>query len=240
MPLKIDRTKYREPLVSRYTSPEMQYIFSEEFKFRTWKDCWIALAEAQHELGLKVVTKGMVDELKAHRDVILYEEAEKKEQEIRHDVMSHVYAYGLQAPTAKGIIHLGATSQFVGCNTDLIQMREAMQLVRKKLVNVIHNLALMADKYKNLVTVAFTHYQPAQPTTVGKRLTLYIQDLLADLGTIEHLRFKARSVRGTTGTEASYRDLFNGDYEKVKKQISAAEEEARKNREYRDQKKRAY
>jgi adenylosuccinate lyase len=215
--MSIDRTVYRDPLVSRYTSREMQHLFSEEFKFRTWKRCWIALAEAEHELGLAVVTPEKIAELQAHQDVILYEEAEKKEAEIRHDVMSHVHAYGLQAPLAKGIIHLGATSQFVGCNTELMQMREATKIITRNLVRLVHNLAHWADQYQGLATLAYTHYQPAQPTTVGKRFTLYIQDLLADLDAVEALTFRARSVRGTTGTHASFKDLFDGDYAKVRK-----------------------
>ncbi|MBC8500544.1 MAG: adenylosuccinate lyase [Nanoarchaeota archaeon] len=209
---------YQEPLVSRYTDKAMQRIFSDDFKFRTWRRCWIALAEAQMELGLEQVTPEMVEELKAYQNFIDYEVVRKKEEEIRHDVMAHVYEYGLRCPTAKGIIHLGATSQFVGCNTDLIQQREALKLIKVDLVNTIYNLARFAEKYKNLVTLGFTHYQPAQPTTVGKRNTLYINDLLFDINQIENVEglVMARGAKGTVGTQASYLELFDNDYEKVK------------------------
>lgn len=209
---------YQEPLVSRYTSKEMQELFSECFKFTTWRRCWIALAEAQYELGLKLVTKEMVDELKAHADDIDYVTAAKKEKEIRHDVMAHVYTYGLKCPKAEPIIHLGATSQFVVCNTDLIIQKKALQLIKKALINVIANISCFAREYAGLATLGFTHYQPAQPTTVGKRNTLYIQDLLMDLEYIEHLedQVKARGAKGTVGTQATFIELFEGNHAKVR------------------------
>jgi adenylosuccinate lyase len=213
------RDIYQEPLVSRYTSPEMQWIFSEENKFRKWRECWIALAEAQYELGLtNIVTKEMVDELKAHKTDIDFEVAAAKEKEIRHDVMAHVYAYGLKCPTAEPIIHLGATSQFVGCNTDLMMQREALALVKKGLINVIANLSRFCLKYKDQATLGYTHYQPAQPTTVGKRNTLYLQDLIMDLEYIAHLekQVKARGAKGTVGTQATFIELFHGDHAKVR------------------------
>lgn len=211
---------YQEPLVSRYTSREMQELFSERTKFETWRRCWIALAEAQHELGLTdLVSRAMVDELKAHATDIDYEAAARKEKEIRHDVMAHVYAYGLVCPMAEPIIHLGATSQFVGCNTDLLIQKQALGLIKKGLVNVIANLAAFARKHKGLATLGYTHYQPAQPTTVGKRNTLYLQDLLMDLDYLEHLegQVKARGVKGTVGTQATFLELFKGDHDKVRK-----------------------
>ncbi len=209
---------YQEPLVSRYTSREMQELFSERFKFSTWRKCWIALAEAQHELGLEFVSQEMVDELKAHADDIDFETAAAKEKEIRHDVMAHVYAYGLQCPKAEAIIHLGATSQFVVCNTDLIIQKKALRLIKKSLVNVIANLADFCRTYKDMATLGFTHYQPAQPTTVGKRNTLYIQDLLMDLEYVELLeqQVKARGAKGTVGTQATFLELFQGDHAKVR------------------------
>ncbi|NQU78166.1 adenylosuccinate lyase [Candidatus Woesearchaeota archaeon] len=213
----MDTSVYNEPLVGRYTSREMQHIFSDDFKFQTWRRCWTALAEAEMELGLDVVKPDMIDELVAAQNTIDYDVARAKEKDIRHDVMAHVYEYGTHCPEAKGIIHLGATSQFVGCNTDLIQMREAMGLVRKGLVNVIHNMAGIAYDHKDLVTLGYTHYQPAQPTTVGKRMTMYIQDLLMDLDYVEGIEFKARGAKGTTGTQASYLELFDNDYGKVKR-----------------------
>ncbi|HHB75787.1 MAG TPA: adenylosuccinate lyase, partial [Desulfobulbus sp.] len=170
----MNRNIYQEPLVSRYTSPEMQELFSERFKFTTWRRCWVALAEAQYELGLELVTRAMVEELKEHIEDIDFDIAAAKEKEIRHDVMAHVYAYGLQCPKAEAIIHLGATSQFVVCNTDLIIQKKALALIKKALVNVIANLYTFCDTYKDMATLGFTHYQPAQPTTVGKRNTLYI------------------------------------------------------------------
>ncbi|HDK43894.1 MAG TPA: adenylosuccinate lyase, partial [Desulfobacteraceae bacterium] len=209
---------YQEPLVSRYTSREMQELFSERFKFTTWRRCWVALAEAQHELGLKLVTREMVDELKAHVEEIDFDMAAQKEKEIRHDVMAHVYTYGRQCPKAEAIIHLGATSQFVVCHTDLIIQKKALQLVKKALINVIANLAIFCRKYNDMATLGFTHYQPAQPTTVGKRNTLYIQDLLMDLDYIEHLehQVKARGAKGTVGTQATFLELFDNDHAKVR------------------------
>ncbi len=209
---------YQEPLVSRYTSRAMQELFSERFKFTTWRRCWVALAEAQHELGLKLVTREMVDELKAHVEDIDFDMAAQKEKEIRHDVMAHVYTYGRQCPKAEAIIHLGATSQFVVCHTDLIIQKQALRLVKKSLVNVIANLAVFCRKYNDMATLGFTHYQPAQPTTVGKRNTLYIQDLLMDLDYIEHLehQVKARGAKGTVGTQATFLELFGNDHAKVR------------------------
>jgi adenylosuccinate lyase len=212
------RNVYQEPLVSRYTSKAMQELFSEEYKFTTWRRCWIALAEAQHELGLHLVTAQMIAELKAHLHDIDYELAAAKEKEIRHDVMAHVYAYGKKCPLAEGIIHLGATSQFVVCNTDLIVQRQALKLVKKALVNAINNLAEFCSTHADLATLGFTHYQPAQPTTVGKRNTLYIQDLLMDLEYIEQLetQIRARGAKGTVGTQATFLELFDGDHGKVR------------------------
>ena len=209
---------YQEPLVSRYTSREMQELFSERFKFTHWRRCWVALAEAQHELGLAAVTADMVAELKAHVDDIDYDLARAKEREIRHDVMAHVFAYGQQCPLAEPIIHLGATSQFVVCNTDLLIQKRALALVKRALVKAIANLADFAEKQKDLATLGFTHYQPAQPTTVGKRTTLYLQDLLMDLDYVEHLeqQIKARGAKGTVGTQATFIELFNGDHAKVR------------------------
>ncbi|NOR11062.1 MAG: adenylosuccinate lyase [Desulfovibrionaceae bacterium] len=215
----MNREIYQEPLVSRYTSPEMQQLFSEQNKFQTWRKCWIALAEAQNELGLdNIVTDEMVNELKAHEHDIDFDVAAKKEKEIRHDVMAHVFAYGQKCPTAEPIIHLGATSQFVGCNTDLSIQRDGLKLVKKALLNVIANLSRFCRENKSLATLGFTHYQPAQPTTVGKRNTLYIQDLLMDLDYIEGLeaQFKARGVKGTVGTQATFIELFKGDHDKVR------------------------
>lgn len=210
--------RYQSPLSERYASKEMQYIFSPDKKFRTWRKLWIALAETEMELGLPV-TQEQIDELKAHQDEINYDVAKQREKEVRHDVMSHVYAYGVQCPKAKGIIHLGATSCYVGDNTDIIVMNEALALVRKKLVNVIAELAKFADRYKDQPTLAFTHFQPAQPTTVGKRATLWMHELVMDL---EDLDYVAGSIRllgskGTTGTQASFLELFDGDMDKVRK-----------------------
>lgn len=209
---------YQEPLVSRYTSREMQELFSERFKFTTWRRCWIALAEAQHELGLELVSQEMVDELKAHAETLDFDVAAAKEKEIRHDVMAHVYAYGLQCPKAEAIIHLGATSQFVVCNTDLLIQKKALHLLKKSLVNVLANLAAFCETHKDLATLGFTHYQAAQPTTVGKRNTLYIQDLLMDLDYLDQLeqQIKARGAKGTVGTQASFLELFHGDHAKVR------------------------
>lgn len=215
----MNRDIYQEPLVSRYTSPAMQELFSEKTRIATWRRCWIALAEAQYEMGLELVTSQMVQELKDHQFDIDFEVAAAKEKEIRHDVMAHVYAYGLKCPLAEPIIHLGATSQFVGCNGDLIIQRQALALIKKALLNTIANLAVFARKHKGLATLGYTHYQPAQPTTVGKRNTLYIQDLLIDLDYLEHLerQFKARGAKGTVGTQATFLELFKGDHDKVRK-----------------------
>lgn len=209
---------YNTPLNKRYASKEMSYLFSEEMKFKTWRKLWIALAESEKELGLNI-TDEQIAELKANMDNINYDVAEEKEKEIRHDVMSHIYAYGVQCPKAKGIIHLGATSCYVGDNTDLIIMKQALYIIKKKLINVINSLSKFALRYKDLPTLGFTHLQPAQLTTVGKRATLWIQDLLLDIENldfvIEHMRF--RGVKGTTGTQASFMELFNGNEELVKK-----------------------
>jgi len=209
--------KYVSPLSERYASPEMQYIFSPEKKFTTWRRLWIALAEAEHELGLPV-TEEQIAELKAHQDDINYDVAKAREKEVRHDVMSHVYAYGVQCPGAKGIIHLGATSCYVGDNTDIIVMTDALRLVRKKLLNVVDELARFADAWKNQPTLAFTHFQPAQPTTVGKRACLWLQDLMLDLEDLEHVMksMKLLGSKGTTGTQASFLELFDGDHEKCR------------------------
>ena len=208
---------YESPLSARYASKEMKYIFSPDKKFRTWRKLWIALAEAEMELGLPV-TQAQIDDLKAHADDINYEVATEREKLVRHDVMSHVYAYGVQCPNAKGIIHLGATSCYVGDNTDIIIMTEGLRLVRDKLITVIRNLAQFADEYKALPTLAFTHFQPAQPTTVGKRATLWLQELLMDLEDVEYQLSKAKLLgsKGTTGTQASFLELFDGDHEKCK------------------------
>ncbi|MEA4826310.1 MAG: adenylosuccinate lyase [Clostridium sp.] len=214
----MNRNTYNTPLNSRYASSEMSYLFSEEMKFKTWRKLWVALAEGEHELGLDI-SEEQINELKNNIDNINYEVAQEKEKEIRHDVMSHVYAYGLQCPNAKGIIHLGATSCYVGDNTDLIIMREALILIKSKLLNVINNLSNFALKYKALPTLGFTHLQPAQLTTVGKRATLWIQDLMMDLENLEFLikSLKLRGVKGTTGTQASFMKLFDNDEELVKK-----------------------
>ncbi|MCI9273957.1 MAG: adenylosuccinate lyase [Clostridiales bacterium] len=208
---------YESPLSSRYADQKMKYLFSPDMKFRTWRKLWIALAEAENELGLPV-TQEQIDEMKAHQDEINYEVAEQREKEVRHDVMSHVYAFGEQCPKARAIIHLGATSCYVGDNTDIIVMTEALKLVQNKLVGVIRVLSAFAQEYKSLPTLAFTHFQPAQPTTVGKRATLWIQELLMDLEDVEYLLSKAKLLgsKGTTGTQASFLELFDGDHEKVK------------------------
>ena len=210
--------KYQNPLAERYASKEMQYIFSPDMKFRTWRRLWIALAKTEKELGLNI-TDEQIAELEAHKDDINYDVAKEREKLVRHDVMSHVYAYGVQCPKAKGIIHLGATSCYVGDNTDIIVMTEGLKLVRKKLVNVISELSKFAMKYKNLPTLAFTHFQPAQPTTVGKRATLWIQELMLDMEDIEHViaSMKLLGSKGTTGTQASFLELFDGDLETIKK-----------------------
>ena len=212
------REKYESPLNSRYASSEMTYLFSPDYKFRTWRKLWIALAETEKELGLNI-TQEQIDEMKANVENINYVVAEAREKEVRHDVMSHVYAFGKLAPKAEAIIHLGATSCYVGDNTDIIIMTEAMKLVRSKLVNVINELSEFALKYKDLPTLAFTHFQPAQPTTVGKRATLWVQDLLMDLEDLDFQISKAKLLgsKGTTGTQASFLELFDGDHEKVKK-----------------------
>lgn len=208
---------YESPLSSRYASKEMKYIFSPDKKFKTWRKLWIALAESEMELGLPI-TQAQIDELKAHADDINYEVAQAREKEVRHDVMSHVYAYGVQCPNAKGIIHLGATSCYVGDNTDIIIMTEGLQLIRNKLITVIRNLSKFAETYKALPTLAFTHFQPAQPTTVGKRATLWLQELLMDLEDVEYQLSKAKLLgsKGTTGTQASFLELFDGDHQKCK------------------------
>ncbi len=210
--------RYTSPLSERYASKEMQYIFSPEKKFRTWRRLWIALAETEKELGLNI-TEEQIEELKAHKDDINFEVAKAREKEVRHDVMSHVYAYGVQCPKAKGIIHLGATSCYVGDNTDIILMDEALGLVRNKLVNVIAKLAQFADEYKELPTLAFTHFQPAQPTTVGKRATLWIQEFMMDLEDLDYVKstLKLLGSKGTTGTQASFLELFDGDQETIDK-----------------------
>ncbi len=221
---KMGTDGYISPLSERYASKEMQYIFSQDKKFQTWRKLWIALAETEMELGLSkdgkpVITQEMIDELKAHQEDINYDVAKAREKEVRHDVMSHVYAYGQQCPKAAGIIHLGATSCYVGDNTDIILMKEALDLVHKKLVNVIASLADFAEKYKDLPTLAFTHFQPAQPTTVGKRATLWLQEFMMDLADLEYVRdsLKLLGSKGTTGTQASFQELFNGDQETIDK-----------------------
>ncbi len=212
----MNNAKYVSPLSERYASKEMQYIFSPDMKFTTWRKLWIALAETEKELGLDI-TQEQIDELKAHVDDINYEEAKAREKVVRHDVMSHVYAYGLQCPNAKGIIHLGATSCYVGDNTDIIIMREALRLVRRKLINVLAELAKFAESYKAQPTLGFTHFQPAQPTTVGKRATLWMQEFCLDLQEVEHVldSLKLLGSKGTTGTQASFLELFDGDLDKV-------------------------
>ena len=215
--------RYTSPFCERYASKEMQYIFSPDKKFKTWRKLWIALAETEYELGLSengkpVISQEQIDELKAHAEDINYDVAKEREKMVRHDVMSHVYAYGIQCPKAAGIIHLGATSCYVGDNTDVIVMTEAMKLVRKKLLNVINELSKFAMEYKDLPTLAFTHFQPAQPTTVGKRATLWLQELMLDLSDLDYMigQQKLLGCKGTTGTQASFLELFNGDHEKVR------------------------
>ena len=221
----MNNDKYVSPLSERYASKEMQYIFSPDMKFTTWRKLWIALAETEKELGLKDtegnprITDEMIDELKSHIDDINYEVAKEREKLVRHDVMSHVYAYGQQCPKAAGIIHLGATSCYVGDNTDIIIMREALYLVRKKLLNVINELSKFAMEYKDLPTIAFTHFQPAQPTTVGKRATLWLHDFYMDLEDVDYMisQLKLLGSKGTTGTQASFFELFDGDHEACRK-----------------------
>jgi len=216
--------RYQSPLSERYASKEMQYIFSPDMKFRTWRKLWIALAETEKELGLSqngkpVITEEQIEELRAHAEDINYDVAKARESQVRHDVMSHVYAYGQQCPKAAGIIHLGATSCYVGDNTDIIVMTEALKLVKKKLVNVIAELAEFAEKYKAQPTLAFTHFQPAQPTTVGKRATLWMQEFYLDLEDLDYVLggMKLLGSKGTTGTQASFLELFNGDQETIDK-----------------------
>ncbi len=213
---------YISPLSERYSSKEMQYIFSQDKKFSTWRRLWIALAETEKELGLEsggkpVITDEMIEEMKAHVDDINYDVARAREKEVRHDVMSHVYAYGQQCPLAAGIIHLGATSCYVGDNTDIIIMREGLELVKKKLVNVIAGLAGFAEQHKDEPTLAFTHFQPAQPTTIGKRATLWINEFMIDLEDLEYVigSLKLLGCKGTTGTQASFKELFNNDKDKL-------------------------
>ena len=210
--------RYTSPLSERYASKEMQYIFSPDKKFRTWRKLWIALAETEKELGLDI-TDEQIEELKAHADDINYDVAKEREKVVRHDVMSHVYAYGKQCPKAKGISHLGTTSCYEGDNTDIILMSEALEIVRKKLINVIAELAKFADEHKNLPTLAFTHFQPAQPTTVGKRATLWMQEFMMDLEDLEYVKgsLKLLGSKGTTGTQASFLELFDGDQETIDK-----------------------
>ena len=210
--------RYVSPLSERYASKEMQYIFSPDMKFRTWRKLWIELAETEKELGLNI-TDEQIEELKAHAEDINYDVAKERERLVRHDVMSHVYAYGVQCPKAKGIIHLGATSCYVGDNTDIIVMTEALKLVKKKLVNVLAELAKFADEYKNQPTLAFTHFQPAQPTTVGKRATLWMQEFCLDLEDLDYVlgSMKLLGSKGTTGTQASFLELFDGDQETIDK-----------------------
>ena len=210
--------RYVSPLSERYASKEMQYIFSPDMKFRTWRKLWIALAETEKELGLNI-TDEQIEELKAHAEDINYDVAKERERLVRHDVMSHVYAYGVQCPKAKGIIHLGAPSCYVGDNTDIIVMTEALKLVKKKLVNVLAELAKFADEYKNQPTLAFTHFQPAQPTTVGKRATLWMQEFCLDLEDLDYVlgSMKLLGSKGTTGTQASFLELFDGDQETIDK-----------------------
>ena len=214
----MDYTSYTSPLSQRYPSKEMKYLFASEKKFTTWRKLWVALAESEKELGLNI-SDAQIEELRAHIYDVNYEDAEKREKEVRHDVMSHVYAYGLQCPNAKGIIHLGATSCYVGDNTDLIIMKEALILLRNKLINVLKNLGDFALKYAEMPTLAYTHFQAAQPTTVGKRATLWAQDLLMDLEDIDYVieNMKLLGSKGTTGTQASFMELFEGDEEKCRK-----------------------
>lgn len=216
--VSIMKDRYESPLNSRYASAEMQELFSPDRKFRTWRKLWVALAEAEQELGLPI-TAEQIEELKNHLDDINYDTAAKEEAKVRHDVMAHVHAYGEQCPTAKGIIHLGATSCYVGDNTDLILMSDGLKLIRKQIVAVIARLADFADEYKSLPTLGFTHFQPAQLVTVGKRATLWIQELLLDLEDLDHLLsgLKLLGSKGTTGTQASFMSLFDQDHDKIKK-----------------------
>ena len=210
--------RYISPFSTRYASDEMQYIFSDDNKFRTWRRLWVALARAEMNQGLTNITPDMVAELEAHVDDINYEVAIEREKLVRHDVMSHVYAYGQQCPKAAGIIHLGATSCYVGDNTDIIVMRQGLELVRKKLIGVLAKLARFAEEYKDMPCMAYTHCQPAQPTTVGKRATLWANELVMDLQEIDHrlATLQLRGVKGTTGTQASFMELFKGDADKIR------------------------
>lgn len=210
-------TNYTSPLSERYPSKEMKQIFSPDMKFKTWRRLWIALAEAEKELGLDI-TDEQIEELKEHKDDINYDVAKQREKEVRHDVMSHVYAYGVQCPKAKGIIHLGATSCYVGDNTDIIVMAEGLKLIKKKIVNTLSVLADFADRYKDMPTLGYTHFQAAQPTTVGKRATLWMHDLVMDLQDLEYVLASLRLLgsKGTTGTQASFLELFEGDHEKCR------------------------
>ncbi len=210
--------KYQSPLSERYASKEMQYIFSPEKKFRTWRRLWIALAKTEQALGIDAISDEMIEEMELYKDDINYDVAKEREKLVRHDVMSHVYAYGMQCKKARGIIHLGATSCYVGDNTDIILMTDALKLIRRKLVNVLHQLAAFSVKYKDLPTLAFTHFQPAQPTTVGKRATLWMYDLVLDLEEVNHLlkNIKLLGCKGTTGTQASFVELFGGDDDKIR------------------------
>lgn len=215
--MSMSKTEYVNPLIERYSSKEALYIFSPDNKFITWRKLWVALAKSEMELGLNI-TQEQIDELEANVEIIDYEMAKQKEKELRHDVMAHVHTYGEQCPKARGIIHLGATSAYVGDNTDIIQYTQGLQLVRRKLINCIHQLSNFALKYRDMPTLGFTHFQPAQLTTVGKRATLWIQDLAIDLEDLDHLlsNVKLRGVKGTTGTQASFMELFEGDHEKIK------------------------
>jgi len=221
--------RYDSPLSGRYASKEMQYIFSQDKKFTTWRKLWIALAEAERELGLNI-TEEQIAELKEHVNDINYDVAAAREKEVRHDVMSHVYAYGMQCPKAKGIIHLGATSCYVGDNTDIIIMTEGLKLIKKKLLNVMSKLNCFAEKYKDLPTLAFTHFQPAQPTTVGKRAALWLMELKLDYDDVCYLidSMKLLGSKGTTGTQASFLELFDGDHEKIKNISFSKEAKKRK------------
>ena len=211
-----DRDKYISPFSTRYASPEMQAVFSDNFKFRTWRRLWIALARAEKELGLPI-TDAQIAELEAHADDINYDVAEAREREVRHDVMSHVYAYGKQCPSAEPIIHLGATSCYVGDNTDIIILREASRIILKKAAQVLANLSDFAEKYKSMPCLAYTHLQPAQLTTVGKRATLWMNELVMDIQNLEFQlsTLRLRGAKGTTGTQASFMELFGGDEKKI-------------------------
>ena len=214
----MDNSTYQSPLCSRYASREMQYLFSPDKKFTTWRRLWVALAEAEKELGLHI-TDEQLAEMRANVDNIDYEYAKEEEKKVRHDVMAHVHEFGTHCPTAKGIIHLGATSCYVGDNTDIIIMTEGLKLIKAKLMQLMGELAKFADHYKSLPTLAFTHFQPAQPTTVGKRATLWLYDLYLDYGELEHRIDSMRLLgsKGTTGTQASFLELFGGDHEKVRR-----------------------